>query len=80
MAVIMSVTVLEFFVFQWFLSAVILVTIFEKITGNFTTPTYMTAIGFCLLFIDSIMNPLWTTFLSQKRNRVNFSSGISHVK
>ena len=67
MAVIMSATVGEFFAFQLPMSAVVLATIFQTLSGSLTVQSNMVAIGYCLWFIDATVNPLWTTFLSQKR-------------
>ena len=63
MAVIMSATVGEFFAFQLPMSAVVLATICQTLSVQ----SNMVAIGYCLWFIDATVNPLWTTFLSQKR-------------
>ena len=64
MGVIMSATVGEFFAFQLPMSAVVLATICQTLSVQ----SNMVAIGYCLWFIDATVNPLWTTFLSQKQN------------
>ena len=71
MALIMSATVAEFFVFQWPMSGVVLTVIFQKMANNMTIQANMGAIGYSLWFIDAAINPLWTTFLSKKRNAVS---------
>ena len=79
MAVIMSATVAEFFIFQLPLSVVVLMTIFQKLAGTLTMQNNMTALGYCLWFLDSIINPLWTTFLSTKTKRSR-KNQIGNVK
>ena len=74
MAVIMSLTVVEFFLFQLPLSAVVLITIYQRITGVLTLQSFWTSIGFGMWSIDCIINPLWITFLSSKSRRVTASA------
>ena len=71
LAVIMSVTVLEFFLFQLPFTAVVLTTILLKVTGNLTMTTEVSTFAFSLWYIDSIINPLWTTLLTNKKKNKN---------
>ena len=68
LAVIMSATVLEFFIFQIPMCCVILTTIYQQVAGSLLIQSDMAAVGFALWCVDSIINPLWTTFLSSKKS------------
>ena len=78
----MSITVLEFSVFYLPMFSVIIAAVLQKATGYLTMPSEFSTMGFSLLLLDSIFNPLWTTMLSKsKRTKVkpqyNLSSLIS---
>ena len=66
--IIMSVTVLEFFIFQLPIAAVGLSTISQRLQGKLTMPTEPASICTMLKLFDCIINPLWTTFLSKAKN------------
>ena len=80
MALVMSVTVMEFFVFQLPMSAIVLMAIFQTLFGPLVMQTNMTALCLCLWFVDSIINPLWTNLLSKKRNNNVTSSNIQESR
>ena len=64
----MSITVAEFFVFQLPMFGIALTTIFQKnVTGVFTLHSEWVCITFVCWFIDSIINPLWTTLLAKSK-------------
>ena len=70
LAVIMSLTVLEFNVSQVPFTILALVVLFQTYLGPPSITSEFTTIAFCFLWADSIINPLWTSFIS-KRDRPN---------
>ena len=66
LAVIMSFTVLEFNIFQMPLSILVLVVLCQTQTGMVTVPHEFETIALSFIWVDSIMNPLWTAFISKK--------------
>ena len=67
LAFIMSLTVVEFIIFQLPMSFIIIATLFEKKSHNFTIGKNGITIGYVLWCIDSMINPLWTTLLTKSR-------------
>ena len=68
LAVIMSLTVLEFNIFQVPLTILVLTVLFQTYLGPLSITSEFTTVAFCFLWADSIINPLWTSFIS-KRDR-----------
>ena len=68
-AVIMSVSVVEFFIVHLPMSAVAMATTYQRLNGTLTIGTNLTAIPFGLLFLDSIVNPLWILSLSNGKRQ-----------
>ena len=66
LAVIMSLTVLEFNIFQLPLSILVLAIIYQTLTGMVTISHEFETVGIAFIIIDSIINPLWTAFISKK--------------
>ena len=71
LAVIMSLTVIEFVIFQLPMSLMILATIIEKVTNHLTININLLTFNFCLWYFDSIINPLWTVLLTKRRQGGN---------
>ena len=65
LAMIMSITVLEFNIFQIPFSALTLIVAYQIFQGELTVPHEFATVAFCLLWIDSIINPLWTSLISK---------------
>ena len=66
LALIMSFTVLEFNIFQMPLSILVLAVLYQTLTGMVTIPHEFETIALSFIWVDSIMNPLWTAFISKK--------------
>ena len=67
LAIIMSFTVLEFFIFYLPQFCIVMATVYQKATGSLTISNNVTTFGWGLWFLDAIFNPLWTTFISKKK-------------
>ena len=82
LALIMSMTVVEFNVFQLPFTLLVLSVLFETITGRLTIANEFATLSFACLWIDSIINPLWTSFISKKveKNKVNNVSSALSMK
>ena len=68
LAVIMSLTVLEFNISQIPISILVVTVIYQTMTGIVTIPHEFETIALSFIFTDSIINPLWTAFISKKPN------------
>ena len=74
LAIVMSMTVLEFIIFQLPATLLILTVMFQTITGQISIPHEFSTVAFAFLWFDSIINPLWTSFISRgfaKNNKVS---------
>ena len=72
LALIMSLTVLEFFIFYMPQFGIVMASLFARVTGSLTFGNEVTTFGWGLWFLDATFNPLWTTFLSKaKRTQVS---------
>ena len=67
LAIIMSLTVLEFFIFYMPQFGVVLSTIFCRISGFLTFGNEMTTFCWGLWFLDATFNPLWITILAKSQ-------------
>ena len=67
LGVIMSLTVFEFFIFQlpWVIMG--LLTFFQKNFGSLTIGTELSTFAMGMWYIDTAINPLWTTFLTKRK-------------
>ena len=63
LAVIMSFTVMEFLIFYLPQFIIIIASIYQRLKGSVTLSHEYSTFGCSLWLIDSIINPLWTTFL-----------------
>ena len=68
LALTMSITVLEFNIFQLPFTALVLAVVFESVLGKLTIPNEFATVAFCFFWTDSIINPLWTSFISKRTN------------
>ena len=68
LAIIMSLSVLEFCIFYFPQFCFIVVTVFQRLTGSVTLASEFSTIGCVLWLLDSIINPLWTTMLWRQIN------------
>ena len=66
LALIMSLTVLEFNIFQLPFTILVLVVLYQTLTGMVTMPHEYETAAFCCIWMDSIINPLWTAFISKR--------------
>ena len=82
LAIIMSFTVLEFFIFYMPQFGIVMATVFSRVTGSLTIDNEVTTIGWGLWFFDATFNPLWTTFLQSKTHQTikESNSGTSCKK
>ena len=64
----MSITVLEFFLFQQPFSIAALISIVQKYSGKLTMDSEIATLTTSLWLIDSTVNPLWITIFSTRRN------------
>ena len=71
LALIMSLTVLEFIIVEIPLSTVVMVVIYQSLTGMVTLQHEYETAAFCIILVDSIVNPLWTAYISKKPTRIN---------
>ena len=78
LAVIMSLIVLEFNIFQLPLSILVLTVLYQTLTGMVTIPHEFETVGLVFILIDSIINPLWTVFISKKPNSNQTSTNINN--
>ena len=69
LALIMSVTVGEFYLFQIPFSTLALIVAYKSFKGELSLSHEFATVAFSLLWFDSIINPLWTSFISHS-NRI----------
>ena len=76
LALFMSMTVIEFNIFQIPFTVMVLTVLYQTVTGKVTLNHEFATFAFSILWSDSIINPLWTCFIS-KRVKRNESSLLS---
>ena len=69
LAVVMSLTVFEFILFQLPAAFVIFSALYGKISGDLKTDSYMATFCFSLWYVDAIINPLWMVPLAKGQRR-----------
>ena len=69
LAIIMSVTVFEFMLFQLPGAYVVLSAFYGQISGNLIINSKVSTFCFSLWYIDAIINPLWMVPLAKGRRR-----------
>ena len=75
LGVIMSLTVLEFCIFQLPMSSIIVATYILRFNNSLAMNANVATFTFAFWFIDAIINPLWTTMLFNKGlNRISTTS------
>ena len=77
LAIVMSVAVVEFIIFQLPTMLMMLTVMFQTITGNISICHEFSTVAFAFLWFDSNINPLWTSFISKgfrKNNQVASNS------
>ena len=88
LALIMSLTVLEFIIVEIPLSSLVMVVIYQSLTGMVTLQHEYETAAFCIILVDSIVNPLWTAFISKKPPRnnqsqttfIHYSKSMKHLE
>ena len=66
LALIMSLTVLAFNIFQLPFSILVLTILYQTLTGMVTMPHEFETAALCCIWLDSVINPLWTAFISKR--------------
>ena len=69
LSMLMLVCVGEFIICQLPISAILVLVVVEKESKQYTLQSTSIFIGFIPLVIDTVVNPLWLTFVTFKRER-----------